>query len=361
MRVLGIESSCDETSASVVEDGRIIHSLVIAGQSEVHARYHGVVPEAASRAHVEQIFPVVRQALEEAGAGPGGHGASPVDGVAVTNRPGLSGSLAVGLTFAKSWAWAGGLPFIPVDHMAAHAYAVQLADTDTGAAPPVQYPYIVVLVSGGHTIIAVSRSFRTLEVLGTTIDDACGEAYDKVSAFLGTGYPGGPAIDRLARHGDPRACTFPRPRLNRNDNRYDFSYSGLKTAVVHQMDRFWNEGYPRTRENIAAAFQKAAIDIVVDRVRNAVADTGIPRVAAGGGVAANSYLRESLASLPGVTVHLPSPVLCMDNAAMVAGLGYHFLAAGETGDLETGVTARIETFRRRGRPHPENRRLQSGE
>lgn len=354
--ILGIESSCDETSASVVQEGRIVRSLVVAGQGEIHARYHGVVPEAASRAHVEQIAPVVRQALEEAGIDPSAPTAGGLGGVAATNRPGLSGSLAVGLSFAKSYAWAAGLPFVAVDHMAAHAYAAQLG-TEVGAseaetAPPPDYPYIVILVSGGHTILAVSKDYDTLEVLGTTIDDACGEAYDKVSAFLGTGYPGGPVIDRLAARGDPRACVLPRPRLNRNDNRYDFSYSGLKTAVVHQLDRFWTEGYPRTRENIAAAFQKAAIDMVMDRVRNAVDDTGIRRVAAGGGVAANSSLRSRLRALEGVIVHLPPPLLCVDNGAMVAGIGYRYLREGRGSDWDTGVTARIESFRRRGRAHP---------
>lgn len=348
MLTLGIESSCDETSAAVVRDGRRIESLVVASQSDIHARHHGVVPEIASRAHVEQILPVVSRALHEAGVDPVAPG---LLGVAATNRPGLSGSLAVGLSFAKAYALGAGLPFVAVDHMAAHAYAAQLVHPQD---PPLAYPYIVLLVSGGHTIIAVSRSPEELEILGTTIDDACGEAYDKVSAYLGTGYPGGPVIDEMARQGDPRACRFPRPRLNRNDNRYDFSYSGLKTAVVHQLDRFWNDQYPRTRENIAAAFQAAAIDMLMTRVENALEDTGIPRVTAGGGVAANGYLRERLLSLAdqGVTVVLPSPLLCMDNAAMVAGLGHQMLAAGVRSGLDEGVTARVASFRRRGRPHP---------
>lgn len=350
MLVLGIESSCDETSAAVVEDGRRIKSLVVASQTEIHARHHGVVPEVASRAHVEQILPVVREVLDEAGIK-----GSQLGGVAVTNRPGLSGSLAVGLSFAKGFALASGLPFIAVDHMAAHAYAAHLVDPDQA---PVAYPYIALLVSGGHTILAVSHSFEDLEVLGTTIDDACGEAYDKVSAFLGTGYPGGPAIDALAQQGDPRACVLPKPRLNNNSNRYDLSYSGLKTAVVHQLDRFWNPDFPRTQEHIAAAFQHAAIDMLVERVRNAMQDTGISRITAGGGVASNRYLREQLQALAGVTdtseagvrVILPPPVLCMDNAAMVAGLGYHYLKDGRTSAWDTGVTARVETFRHRGRP-----------
>jgi N6-L-threonylcarbamoyladenine synthase len=349
--VLGIESSCDETSASVVEDGVRIRSLVVASQSEIHARHHGVVPEVASRAHVEQILPVVQRALQEAHIDPSEPGSTGLTGVAVTNRPGLTGSLAVGLSFAKAYALAAGLPFVAVDHMAAHAYAALLVDPDE---EPLAYPYIVVLVSGGHTIIAVSHAYDQLEVLGTTVDDACGEAYDKISAFLGTGYPGGPVIDRLARAGDPRCCTLPRPKLNRNDNRYDFSYSGLKTAVVHQLDRFWNGDYPRTRENIAAAFQRAAIGMIVDRVRNAMEDTGIRRFTAGGGVASNSYLREKLHELIDTSVDarlvLPPPVLCVDNAAMVAGLGHCFLRDRRTSGWDTGVTARVDHFRRSGRP-----------
>jgi N6-L-threonylcarbamoyladenine synthase len=370
MLVLGIESSCDETSASVVEDGRIIRSLVIASQTEIHARYHGVVPEVASRAHVEQILPVVRRALADAGVAPDGGAAtaagegadaprhldgatgSPpgaardrLDGVAVTNRPGLSGSLAVGLTFAKTYAWARGLPFVAVDHMKAHAYAPLLAP----GGDRLEYPYLVLLVSGGHSMLAISRGVDDLEVLGTTIDDACGEAYDKVSVFLGAGYPGGPVIDRLASEGDPRAAAFPQPRLNHARSPYDFSFSGLKTAVVHQLDRFWRDGYPRTKENLAAAFQDAAVGMLLDRVGKAVRETGIYRVAAGGGVAANSELRRRLESLvvdgkPVETV-LPPLELCVDNGAMVAGLGYHLLARGHRSPWEVGVAARVPAFR----------------
>ncbi|MFW5694454.1 MAG: tRNA (adenosine(37)-N6)-threonylcarbamoyltransferase complex transferase subunit TsaD [Alkalispirochaeta sp.] len=421
MLILGIESSCDETSAAVVEDGRIIHSLIIASQTELHARHHGVVPEVASRAHVEQILPVVREALEQAqveprvaasapgeagppapiegardpgsprsggadaagggtsvagggasaaggGASAAGGGASTsrrLDGVAVTNRPGLSGSLAVGLTFAKAYAYAAGLPFVAVDHMHAHAYAPHLVRGDdatgvpqfTGAVPPGEerdslvYPYLVLLVSGGHTMIAVSRGFSELEVLGTTIDDACGEAYDKVSVFLGAGYPGGPVIDRLAAAGDAAAARFPQPKLNHAESRYDVSFSGLKTAVVHQLDRFWQPGYPRTRENVAAAFQDAAVSMLMNRVERAVRETGIFQIAAGGGVAANSELRRRLANLSvdgrAVQSFLPPVELCMDNGAMVAGLGYHLLAAGERSGWDVGVAARVPAFRGR--------------
>lgn len=338
MLILGIESSCDETSASVVSDGRTIRSLVIASQTELHARYHGVVPELASRAHAEQILPVVQAALEEAGN-------PELDAVAATAHPGLSGSLAVGLSFAKAYAWARGLPFVAVDHMLAHAWAPQLA------APYPDYPYLVLLVSGGHTLLGISRSPDELDVLGTTIDDACGEAYDKVSVFLGQGYPGGPVIDRLAAEGDPSAASFPQPRLNHRDNPYDVSFSGLKTAVVHQLDRFWNPEFPRRPEHLAAAFQDAAIGMLVDRVERAVRETGIRRVAAGGGVAANRELRRRLAQLQvdGTTVEafLPEPRLCMDNGAMVAGLAWHRRLAGQESPLDAGVAARVPVFRGR--------------
>lgn len=348
MLILGIESSCDETSASVVEDGRRIHSLVTASQTEIHARYHGVVPEVASRAHVEQILPVVERALSDAAHSLHTDPADlSIDGVVATNRPGLSGSLAVGLTFAKSYAYATNRPFAAVDHMQAHAYAARLE-----AERPIEYPYLVLLVSGGHSMVAVSRAVDELEVLGTTIDDACGEAYDKVSAFLGTGYPGGPAIDRLAQAGDPRACRLPRPRLNHARERYDVSFSGLKTAVVHQLDRFWNNEYPRTKEHLAAAFQDAAIEMLVDRLWNAVEDTGIRRVVAGGGVAANSELRRRLTALRDlpepVEVVLPPLELCIDNGAMVAGLGYHLLKREMRSPWDVGVSARVAEFRAQG-------------
>ncbi len=345
MLILGIESSCDETSASVVEDGRRIHSLVTASQTEIHARYHGVIPEVASRAHVEQILPVAERALTDAAQSLRVVPSSlRIDGVAATNRPGLSGSLAVGLTFAKSYAYAADVPFAAVNHMHAHAYAARLVPEAA-----IEYPYLVLLVSGGHSMVAISRSEDVLEVLGTTIDDACGEAYDKVSAFIGTGYPGGPAIDRLAQAGDPRSCRLPRPRLNHARERYDVSFSGLKTAVVHQLDRFWNDAYPRTKENLAAAFQDAAIEMLVDRLCNAVEDTGIRRVVAGGGVAANSELRRRLRAL----TELPEPVevvvppmeLCIDNGAMVAGLGYHLLRRGARTTWDVGVAARVPEFR----------------
>ena len=271
MLVLGIESSCDECSAAVVEDGRRILSNEIATQIEIHKAYDGVVPEIASRTHTEWISGVVRKALEDAGVV-----IDDIDGIAVTNRPGLIGSLMVGLSFAKGLSLSAKKPFVGVDHIMAHLYASRL-ETE------VEYPFLGLLVSGGHTIISVVRSFDEIEVLGTTIDDACGEAYDKVAKHYGFGYPGGLLIDNMAKKGDPRAFNFPDPSLHKGEHRYDVSYSGLKTAVINQLDQFHVEGHEKTPENIAASFQRAAINMLTKRLFKASADTGINRVVAGGG------------------------------------------------------------------------------
>lgn len=342
MLLLGIESSCDETSAAVVEDGRVIRSLVIASQTEIHAQHHGVVPELASRAHVEQITPVVSAALTEAGVA-----IATVDAVAATNRPGLSGSLAVGLSFAKGAAFAAGKPFIAIDHIAAHAWAAQLVRD-------IEYPYLVLLASGGHTLLAVCHAPTRLEVIGATIDDACGEAFDKVSAYLGTGYPGGPAIDRLAAAGDSGSYNFPQPKLKGTTGRYDFSFSGLKTAVVHQRERFRTDGGSETAENIAAAFQRAAIDQLIDRVERALEERRLGALAIGGGVASNSELRRRvglLAEQRGIEAVIPPASLCVDNGAMVAGLAWAVLAEGGPSALDVGVSARIPAFRGRSENH----------
>ena len=353
MLVLGVESSCDETSLALVRDGVRIQAQIIASQTEIHARHHGVVPELASRAHVEHIDALARAVLS---------GRSDPDLVAVTNRPGLSGSLSVGLSFAKAFAWARGIGLVTVDHVLAHAYAVQLAThparlhaADAAEAhrvsarrrtDPLEYPYLVLLASGGHTLIGIARAPLQLQVLGTTIDDACGEAFDKVGAFLGTGYPGGPAIERLARAGDPAAAALPSPDPG-SGNRYDLSYSGLKTAVVHQLDKFWSPGFARTRQNIAAAFQHRALEMLVTRARYASREYAIDRVTAGGGVAANSELRRRLMQLPGVRSAVPPIELCLDNAAMVAGLGYHVYRAHGAAEPSVGVCARVSHLRGR--------------
>lgn len=336
MKVLGIESSCDETAAAVVENGRTILSNVIATQIPFHEMYSGVVPEIASRKHAEWILPVVRRALDEAGLKP-----SDVDAVAATNRPGLMGSLLVGLTFAKTFAWTLGKPFIAVNHMLGHLYAAHLEQD-------ISYPYLGLLVSGGHSIICKVSDFDDIEVLGTTIDDAVGEAFDKVAKFYGFGYPGGVIIDKLAKNGDENAATFPLPSLHKGEHRYDVSYSGLKTAAINQLDKFWNEGYKKTPENIAAAFQKAAVQILLSRLFKAAEDTGLKTVVAGGGVAANSRLRALLAERSDLHCIFPPLKLCTDNGAMIAGVGYRYLQRGETSSWNTTSYARVDGFKRSG-------------
>ena len=334
MLVLGIESSCDECSAAVVEDGRRILSNEIATQIEIHKAYDGVVPEIASRTHTEWISGVVDNALKDAGLK-----IADIDGIAVTNRPGLIGSLMVGLSFAKGLSLSAGKPFVGVDHIMAHLYASRLEKE-------VEYPYLGLLVSGGHTIISIVRGFDQIEVLGTTIDDACGEAYDKVAKHYGFGYPGGAVIDTMAMKGDSASFNFPDPSLHKGEHRYDVSYSGLKTAVINQLDQFHVEGYDKTPENIAAAFQKAAINMLTKRLFKAVADTGINKIVAGGGVAANSYLRESLKAKSNIEVTFPSMILCTDNAAMIAGLGYHYLKRGDRGSLSLNAGSRVPGFKK---------------
>lgn len=337
MLVLGIESSCDECSAAVVENGRRILSNIVATQVDIHRPYSGVVPEIASRTHTEWILPVVTKALTEAGVDE-----HDIEGVAVTTRPGLIGSLLVGLSFGKAYAYALGLPFVGVDHILAHLYAPQLEFE-------IEYPFLGLLVSGGHTIICVARSIDDIDILGTTIDDACGEAFDKIAKFYDLGYPGGVAIDRLSKSGDPNAFDFPQPSLHKGDHRYDVSYSGLKTAVANQLEQFLKPGYERSAENIAASFQRSAIEMLVSRLERAIEDTGLTRVVAGGGVVANSYLRSRLMELKetrGLEMFFPSLKLCTDNGAMIAGLGYHLLERGERGQLSLTASARVARFRK---------------
>jgi N6-L-threonylcarbamoyladenine synthase len=334
MRVLGIESSCDECAAAVVEDGSTILSDIVATQIPFHAKYKGVVPEIASRMHSEWIYGVVARALSDAGMK-----ASELDGVAATAMPGLLGSLLVGHCFAKGMAWAIGKPFVGINHILAHLYASRLVAAT-------EYPFIGLLVSGGHSIICRVDDFDRIEVIGTTIDDAVGEAFDKVAKHYGFGYPGGAAIDKLALGGDDTAFAFPMPNLNKGEHRYDLSYSGLKTAAVRQLDLFKRPGAEATPANIAASFQKAAVDLLLSRLFRVVDDTGLKRVVAGGGVAANSYLRRVLAARGDLDVHFPPLHLCGDNGAMVAGLACKYIERGESSSLDSPVSARVPLFRR---------------
>ena len=335
MIVLGIESSCDECAVALVLDGKTILSSVIHSQIEQHKPYEGVVPELASRLHVETVAGVYRQALQQAGMGIWGF-----DAVAVTNRPGLVGSLLVGLSFAKALAFSTGKPLVGVDHILAHLYAPQLES-------PVEYPHVGLLVSGGHTLLALVKGFDDIEVLGTTIDDAVGEAFDKVAKSYGLGYPGGKAVDDRARSGNPDAFRFPQSRLDKGNHPFDVSYSGLKTAVINQKERFLTPGAEPSLENLCASFQKAAVDLLVKKLRAVVKWTGVSRVVAGGGVAANSYLRTSLSAQKGWKVSYPSLGLCTDNAAMIAGWGYHALVRGDRAGTELNAESRVPRFKRK--------------
>ncbi|MDR2617257.1 MAG: tRNA (adenosine(37)-N6)-threonylcarbamoyltransferase complex transferase subunit TsaD [Treponema sp.] len=353
MNVLGIETSCDECAAAVVEDGRKVLSNVVATQIPFHAAWNGVVPEIASRKHTEWIQAVVREALEKAGTGPGG-----IDAVAATARPGLLGSLLVGLNFAKAFAWARDLPFVAVDHILAHLYASRLdaAGTSAGTAPLPDYPFLGLLVSGGHSIICRVEDFNDIAVLGTTIDDAAGEAFDKVSKHYGFGYPGGGVIDKLAASGNPNAFAFPLPHLWKGNppgavHRCDVSYSGLKTAVINQLEQFRLSPRQEDRDaenaNIAASFQRTAVDILLRALFNALEDTGLRTVVAGGGVAANSLLRLRLAERKDIRSIFPPLELCGDNGAMVAGIAYRYLQKGESSPLTVTASARVQGFKRR--------------
>ena len=334
MKVLGIESSCDETACAIVEDGKTILSNVVATQIPFHKIYKGVVPEIASRKHAEWILPVVKQALKEANLT-----MDDIDAIAATNRPGLMGSLLVGFTFGKTLAWATNKPFIAINHMLGHLYAAHLVND-------IQYPYLGLLVSGGHSIICKVNNFDDLEVLGTTVDDSVGEAFDKVSKFYGLGYPGGVVIDNLAKQGNPKAARFPIPKLDEEEHRYDVSFSGLKTAVIHQCDMFWNEGFEHSKENMCAAFQETAVKTLTNKLFRAVEDTGLKTVVAGGGVAANSRLREILAERKDINCIFPPLKLCSDNGAMIAGVAYHFLQRGDRTSFDTTACARIPQFKR---------------
>jgi N6-L-threonylcarbamoyladenine synthase len=296
--ILGLETSCDETAAAVVTDGGEIRSNVVSSQADLHARYGGVVPEVASRRHLELVLPVIREALGAAGAGLGD-----VDRVAVTRGPGLIGALLVGLSAAKALAWARRLPLVPVDHLHGHVASLYLEPD------PVEPPFVCLLASGGHTLLLAVRERGALEVLGTTLDDAAGEAFDKGGRLLGLGYPGGAAIDRLARDGDPEAFDFPVARVPG----LDFSFSGLKTALLYGIRELDQEEVERSQADLAASYQRAIVRALVERLRAAQEQAGLERVAVVGGVAANSGLR---AALPDAAF-APLP-LCSDNAAMIA-------------------------------------------
>jgi N6-L-threonylcarbamoyladenine synthase len=349
--ILGIESSCDETAAAVVRDGRDVLANVVASQHEFHAKFGGVVPEIASRAHIERIVPVLQQALEEAGVT-----TAELDAVAVGHRPGLIGSLLVGLSAAKSLAWSLDRPLLGVDHVEAHLYAAALN------AEPIEYPALGLVVSGGHTTLYEMDGPLQMRPLGRTIDDAVGEAYDKVASVLELGFPGGPVIDRMAAEGDAEAVRFPRTLLEADS--LDFSFSGLKTAVLYRVrgkpsGRGAEATLPHSaaeldhqqKADIAASFQAAAMEVLMEKLNRAArrleSEGRAPRsLVIGGGVSANRELRrraEAFGEQRGLPVRLPAMAHCIDNAAMLAGLGYHRLAAGEADalDLEAAATTQL--------------------
>jgi N6-L-threonylcarbamoyladenine synthase len=360
MKILGIETSCDECAAAVVEDGKKVLSNIISTQIPFHKPFNGVVPEIASRKHTEWIYDVVKEALDKAKLNPGD-----IDAVAVTNQHGLLGSLIVGLSFAKAFAWAKHIPLIAVDHMLAHLYASQLEpqpnpqpsarerrkgsplETDTAYSNQVlAYPFLGLLVSGGHSIICRADAFDNITVLGATIDDAAGEAFDKVAKHYNFGYPGGLVIDRMAQNGDNGAFRFPMPSLHKGPHRCDVSYSGLKNAVINQLDLFRvkKDAGP---EDIAASFQKTAVEILLRALLNAAQDSGLTGIAAGGGVAANSYLRSRLAEQKELHCVFPPPEFCGDNGAMIAGIAFHYLSRGDSSPLSITASARVEGFKKK--------------
>jgi N6-L-threonylcarbamoyladenine synthase len=321
MFVLAIETSCDDTGAAVILDGRKILSNVVSSQISIHQKYGGVVPELASRRHIESIVPIVTEALETAKVK-----LKDINGIAVTQGPGLVGSLLVGLSFAKSLAFATGLPFVGVNHIEAHLSAIFLEEN------PPRFPFIGLVVSGGHTSLFRVDGFGKYKRLGQTRDDAAGEAFDKVAKLLGLGYPGGPIIDELSKSGNPRAIRFPRPSLGKNS--LDFSFSGLKTSVVNYVKSNPEPtgGYPEDLIwDIVSSFQEAVVDVLVKKTLQAAQLQGLRRVVLSGGVAANRHLREKMkddASVQKVKVYMPSPSFCTDNAAMVGVVGYEYLKRG---------------------------------
>lgn len=334
MKILAIESSCDETSAAVVEDGRRILSCKILSQIDIHKRFGGVVPEIASRAHVEAIVPLTEQALCEAGIT-----AEEVDAVAVTYRPGLIGALLVGVNFAKSLAYTLKKPLIAVNHTRGHVAACYLAH------PELKPPFLALVISGGHTSLLHVKSYTEYETVGITRDDAAGEAFDKVARVMGLSYPGGAEMDRLAENGDESSVYFPRAVVK--DAPYDFSYSGLKTAVVNYLHKLDQNNTPYSKEDVAAAFTRAVCDTVTDRLSHALDDFTPPALVLAGGVSANSHIRrttEELCRQKNCPLYLSPLSLCGDNAAMIGAQAYYEFQDGKTADIRLNAIAVSDKF-----------------
>ena len=329
--ILGIETSCDETAAAVVDSAQTVRSSVVSSQIDLHARFGGVVPEVASRAHLDLMVPVVAESLVSAGVE-----GNEVEAVAATTGPGLIGSLLVGVTAAKSLSLVWDVPFVSVNHLEAHLYASFLEE------PDLDFPLVVLLVSGGHTMLVLMEGHGRYRLLGSTLDDAAGEAFDKVARYLGLDYPGGPAIDALAINGDPTAFDYPRALVQENpdtmaeDRKLAFSFSGLKTAVINHV----RNNPDVSTADVVASFQEAVVDVLVTKAKWAVAATGAKGLCLGGGVAANSRLRERFLDAcieTGVQPFIPSRSMCTDNAAMVAAAGWWCLQIDGSSPLNTGA------------------------
>lgn len=328
MLVLGVETSCDDTAAAVLKDGRTILANVVSSQDQVHGPYGGVVPELASRQHIQNIMPIVDGALKQAGAA-----LADLDGIAVTYGPGLVGSLLVGLSLVKGMSFRSGIPYVGVNHLEAHLLAIQLEHD-------IAFPYIALLASGGHTLLYCVRGVGDYVHLGGTRDDAAGEAFDKVAKMMGLGYPGGRIIDRLAQSGNAKAIRFPRARLKSGP--YEFSFSGIKTAVWHFLKSLPDSEIQARQADIAASFQEAVTDMLLRPTIKAAMANGVGRIVLSGGVAANSRLRAKMkeeAGTAGMDAFFPAPKFCTDNGAMIALTGYHWLSRGRRDDFRLNADA----------------------
>lgn len=330
--ILAIESSCDETAAAVVKNGREVLSNIISSQIALHTLYGGVVPEIASRKHIEKINYVIREALAEAGMG-----LKDMDAIGVTYGPGLVGALLVGVAEAKAISYASGVPLVGVHHIEGHISANYIENKD------LEPPFICLVVSGGHTHLVVVKDYGKYEIIGHTRDDAAGEAFDKVARAIGLGYPGGPKIDKLAKGGNPDAIHFPRAKVE--DSPYDFSFSGVKSAVLNHLNGCKMKGEPIVEADIAASFQKAVCDVLVGHAIQAVKDYKIPKLAMAGGVASNSALRAAMKEAcdkQGIPLYYPSPILCTDNAAMIGAAAYYEYMAGTRSGLDLNAVPNLK-------------------
>jgi N6-L-threonylcarbamoyladenine synthase len=325
-RILGIETSCDETAAAVVENGHMVISSVVASQVDLHARYGGVFPEVASRQHIKTIYAVVNEALQQAHLE-----LNDLDAIAVTRGPGLAGSLVVGINLAKGMALASGLPLVPDNHLEGHIYSAWIHSKGQEGSPEPHFPVMALLVSGGHSELNLMSDHLTYRHLGATLDDAAGEAFDKVARLLGLPYPGGPSIQKAAVDGDPQRFHFPRARL---DSEYDFSFSGLKTAVLREVKKFEEQDIELPVADIAASFQAAVVDTLFEKTMLAASNHRVKEIIVAGGVSANQALRDAFQGQDRFIVHIPAFSLCTDNAAMIATAGYYRFALDEPGSLD---------------------------